>query len=823
MPNTTVFSPVTGAVVPLEQVPDPVFSEHMLGDGLAIDPATDVICAPFDGKIIHFNKESHALVVGRDGLEMLIHVGLETVALKGEGFTPLAQTGDEIVKGQPLLKFNPIVLSQKAACPFVILVVTTPTDALLVHKAEGIIKTGEVLFELAPIHAQPSDPQQNAYTQSLCVTVINPNGLHARPAGVLAKMALEYPFAVEIIKANSRANAKSVIAVMGLALAYKDQITLRAGGPADQAARFLSRLETGFKNGFGEISADPGIPAAAMPKSPTAMTACSGLAHGQSFLYQPSEILFEEHGAAVPTEQKRLDDAVQAIILETESKIAASPQEATRTILNAHLSILRDPQLLQTARKAVDQGYSAASGIYQAIQASMAVLQQTGSVFFMERTADLKDLRRRLLLHLGGREVPLPPLPQDCILIAQDLLPSEVTALEGRAAGVLLAEGSPTAHASILLRNMGIPSVVGAGRQVLDIPNATPLWLDADQAAYLLNPTPQQQASFADRLEQLRRKTHSQQQTAREPAATTDGVHISVTGNTANAKESAAAIQNGADGLGLVRTEFLFDGRQQPPSQAEQQAAYQPILDAAGGKPVTLRTLDAGGDKPLPFITIPAEENPIVGIRGIRAFEQNETFFRTQLRALLSTRHTGNLRIMLPMVTFAEEVDFFKQLITQEQRALGSTDSVQIGIMVEVPSAALISAQLAARVDFLSIGTNDLTQYTLAIDRGHKTLSARADSLHPAVLKLISLTCQGAKTHAKPVAVCGAMAGDLAAIPFLIGLGVTELAVGAAAIAPIKALIRQLNHQQCVQTAQEALQLSSAAEVRALAKKVFGI
>ena len=827
MPKTfTVYSPVEGAVVPLEQVPDPVFSEHMLGDGLAVDPGNDTVYAPFDGKVISVTKESHALVLGKDGAEILIHVGLETVNLKGEGFTSLVQAGETVQKGQPLLKFDPSVLAAKAPCSFVIVVVTTPAETTISHKAEGLIKVGTPLFEIPCANAAEETPSPTDFLESDVLTVINPNGLHARPAGVLAQMALKYPFAVEIVKGDQRANAKSVVGVMGLSLAYRDQVVIRAAGPEDQAKALLVQLATGFKEGFGEKGAAPMPSIASAPSAdqPTALSACAGLAYGKAFLYHAQDIFFEEQASADPiAEKKQLDDTLQAVILETQSKISTEKNEETKTILSAHLSILQDPEMLQTAHKAVANGKSAAYGISEAIRNSISVLQNTGNAFLMERAADLKDLRRALLLRLGGKKQDTPNIPEGSILIAEELLPSEVSALAGQAAGVLLAYGSPTAHASIMLRNMGIPSIVRAGAKVLSVASNATICLDADQATYLVNPDAAEQARFQTRLEKNKQERQAQQQTAHEKAVTKDGIQIWVEGNVANEKEASQSVQNGADGLGLVRSEFLFHGRSQSPSESEQRAAYQAILEAAQGRPVTLRTLDAGGDKPLPFVQIPPEDNPIVGIRGIRAFKRNESFFRTQLRAMLSVGKSGNLRIMLPMVAFTEEVDFFKQVIAEEKDSLGIKADIKIGIMVEVPSAALISSQMAARADFFSIGTNDLTQYTLAIDRGHKELSALSDSLHPAVLKLISLTCQGAKENGKPVAVCGAMAGDLMAVPLLIGLGVTELAVGAASIAPVKALVRRLDSQKCKAVAQKTLALASAQEVRALVRTEFGV
>ena len=825
MPHTlTVFSPVQGAVVPLEQVPDPVFSEHMLGDGLAIDPGTDTIYAPFDGEIVNVAPGLHALVIRSGQAEVLIHVGLETVGLKGQGFTPLVRMGDSVKKGQPLLRFNPHTLAEKGLCPLVVVLLTSPADTPVLHKAEGMVQTNSPLFQTAFPNQAEQEQGQGVFTESAPLTVINPNGLHARPAGVLAQLAMQYPYPVQISKNGASVNAKSVVSIMALALAYHDQVTVRAEGPQQQAKAFLAQVEAGFKNGFGEkdAGASPSAPKAAAAER-TALCACPGLACGEAFLYQPADITIDETAADPQTEKKRLDDTVQSVILETELKISQEKNPAVQAILTAHLRMLQDPLLLQTARDSVAKGKSAAYGLGLALRAGIGLLQKTQNNFLMERAADLKDLRRTLLLRLGAHAEPAPLPPQGCIWIAEDLLPSEAAALEGRAAGVLLAYGSPTAHASILLRNMNIPCIVRAGKEALEISSGATVCLDATRAQFAVNPDDAALEAFLSRQEATRRDQLRYQKDALQKACTKDGVQILVEGNVSSAKEAASAIASGADGLGLVRTEFLFQGRTQPPSEAEQCAVYQSILDAAQGRPVTLRTLDAGGDKPLPFLYIPPEDNPIVGVRGIRAFKKNEAFFRAQLRAMLRVRHNGNLRIMLPMIAFAEEVDYFKNILAQEQQSLGLEANVPLGIMVEVPSAALTSGQMAARADFFSIGTNDLTQYTLAIDRGHPELSGLSDPLHPAVLKLIELTCQGAAAHGKPTAVCGAMAGDLLAVPLLIGLGVRELAVSAGAVAEIKALVRTLDTQQCAQAAQKALTLASAQEVRLLAQEVFPI
>ena len=310
--------------------------------------------------------------------------------------------------------------------------------------------------------------------------------------------------------------------------------------------------------------------------------------------------------------------------------------------------------------------------------------------------------------------------------------------------------------------------------------------------------------------------------TATQPAITKDGTQIYVMGNASGEREAQAAQTNGADGLGLVRTEFIFYQGKEAPTEEEQYQLYQNIASALQGKPVTLRTLDAGGDKPVSYMPLPEEENPIMGMRGVRTYTRHRHLFLSQIRAMLRVAKTNPIRIMLPMVAFEDEFIEYKQIIEHEKKELGITTPVEVGMMIEVPSAALTAKLLSKHADFFSIGTNDLTQYTLAIDRGHRTLCYRADPMHPAVLQLIALTCQGAAANNRPVAVCGAMAGDLLAVPLLIGLGVGELAVGANAIAQVKARVRSLSKARCQEIAQQALAASDARAVRELVKKEFG-
>lgn len=838
MPDLQVFSPADGQLLPLEQVPDPAFSEKMLGDGIAVNPSAGFVAAPFDGQVVSLHSALHAIAVRGEGAEALIHVGVETVNLQGKGFKACVKEGDFVKKGQKLTEFDPVFLAQNAPCNWVILIITSPDGAELKKSALTQVHAGQdVVFTLPGVQTAAAQPQTQAvqnWLYSREVRVPNPNGLHARPAGNLAEEAKKYPFSIQVEVNGKHADAKSLVSMMGLSIQHGDTVRLRAPQEAAEAAAALENLASKIEGGLGETEAEaaavvhtlPSLPAADLSQPGStlhALTACTGIALGPAWTWQEAQLDFEETAQDPAAEQQRLQAALQAVLADCARQIAAAPNKAAAEILHAHEELLQDPFLAQQAQEHLQQGQSAPAAFNEAIRASIDVLKKTKNTFLMERIADLKDLRSRVLTQLTGQTPQAPQIPDGCILVAQELLPSDISAFDGRVRGVLLAQGSPTAHASILLRNQGIPSLVGAGEAVLSIPDAEELALNATEGLAYFRPTEEQKQQLARLQAQEKQAQERNRQNASQPAQTQDGVLVHVCGNAGNEKEAAAAYANGADGLGLVRTEFLFYQGPTAPTQAQQYALYQSVADALHGRPVTLRTLDVGGDKPVSYMPLPPEDNPIVGLRGVRNYRQYRALFTDQIRAMLRVQPTGVVRIMLPMVSFVDELVEYKQFIEEQKKALGLSARVEIGIMVEVPSAALCAKQLAKEADFFSLGTNDLTQYTLAIDRGHKTLCAQADPLHPAVLELIARTCQGAQAYQRPVAVCGAMAGDLAAVPLLVGLGVRELAVGAGAIAQVKALVRTLNSTHCAQVAAQACQLDSAAQVRALVKKEFDV
>ena len=815
----TLISPLDGKVVALENVPDPVFSERMLGNGMAIWPTSQTVFSPFSGTVININSASHALVIKHGDIELLIHVGLESVALKGEGFTLFVKKGERVTAGQKLLSFDLNILTKKAASPLVLLVVTSPADSAITPLAQDAIKTGLPFFSIDGSMSKTATMASLEVVESAPIPVLNANGLHARPAAILSAIAATHPYLVEIRKGNQCADAKSIVSLMGLGLTYKDIVTIRVFGPKGQAQEILDRLATAFKQGINR----PVAPTKTSPKTSEVQLqgtcACGGLARGKAFLLNTHAFSFEENASNSLQERQALDQALQTLKKQMEEHLSTEQNAVTRDILHAHLLLLNDPLLTEATHQLIEQGKTAAFAFNSAIRRSVDILKQTKNRFLMERIADLKDLRREVLCQLTGQQRRALNVPEESIIVAEELLPSDVASLPPHVTGVLLANGSPTSHAGILLRNRGIPSIFRAGPKVLDIPSQAVILLDADMGKVLVSPSEEQVQAFENRRRESQEITLQESARAQEPATTQDGLRVYVEGNIAGPNEAARAYAVGAEGVGLVRTEFLFQDRSIAPSENEQLAAYQSILDALPGKPVTFRLLDAGGDKPLPFVHINPEENPTIGVRGIRALEKNERFFRTQLRALLRLPEQNRVRIMLPMVSFVDEIKQFQEIFKQEASQLGLSQKAQLGIMVEVPSAALLAAQFAPYTDFFSIGTNDLTQYTLAIDRNHKELSPLADAMHPAVLRLISQTCEGAKMFRKPVSVCGALASEPDAVPFLIGLGVTHLAVSAGVVARTKARIRKSNFHRCAELAKEALQLSDANAVRELLKK----
>ena len=386
----------------------------------------------------------------------------------------------------------------------------------------------------------------------------------------------------------------------------------------------------------------------------------------------------------------------------------------------------------------------------------------------------------------------------------------------GTVAGICLAAGGATSHVSILAAAAGIPALVALGPALQTIAAGTPLILDAEGGQLQVDPGETHLETARRQIARAAERRARERELAQRECRTADGARIEVLANLGSLADAELAVRNGAEGCGLLRTEFLFLERREAPSEAEQHAEYQRIAAALAGRPLTIRTLDIGGDKPIAYLPLPPEDNPALGLRGVRTSLWREDLLDEQLRAVLAVQPAGQCRLLLPMVTDLAEIRAVRARIREACRRLGRHEPIELGAMIETPASALMADALAREVEFFSIGTNDLTQYTLAMDRGHAQLAARLDALHPAVLRLIARTAAAARAARRRTAVCGGLASDPAAVPILIGLGVHELSCVPAAIAPLKALIGGLTLAECRERAREALAQESAEAVRAL-------
>ncbi len=649
------------------------------------------------------------------------------------------------------------------------------------------------------------------------------HGLHARPAAQLAAALANIDAEVMLRMRGRDANARSVVAVMALGVARGEIVSAAVRGrEADAALRALGGvLEPVADNGQARRTPTcGGLSLAAKGRYfVRGLVAVQGLAIGRAAPLKDSE---PEIGPALgdpAAELVRLTGALGAVASSLQRVREAS--EGVRIgLLDAHLVLLSDPQLRQDAEASIAAGASAAQAWQDALRSASEPLRALSDPRMAERRADLLDIERQVLRVLaGGPPVNDTTLPEHAIVLADELLPSQLLALVAtRVAGICMAAGGATSHVAILAGSMGLPTLVAAGPAVLAIAPGTPLVLNADEGVLLVDPSESERrrldAVVLDREEARVRDEAA----AHLPARMADGTEVRVYCNLGTAAEAEAAVRAGAEGCGLLRSEFLFLSRSHAPDEDEQLAQYQAICNALAGRPLTVRTLDAGGDKPIGYLVLPQEVNPALGLRGLRTGLSRPDLMETQLRALARVEPAGRCRVLLPMVTDLDDLRAVRAQLTSACEAL-NRPAPAVGVMIETPAAALLADQLAGECEFLSIGSNDLAQYTLAMDRLHPTLSMRLDGVHPAVLRLIERAASAGAARKIETAVCGNLAADPEAVPLLIGLGIRELSVVPAQIPRLKSQLRKLDSAECADLARRALNLANAQQVRGLVRE----
>lgn len=554
------------------------------------------------------------------------------------------------------------------------------------------------------------------------------------------------------------------------------------------------------------------------------IAASAGIAIARAFLLKSPDFHIERKTiGSVKREMVRLAAALEEAKQELESvkqRAQAKLGEDKATIFAAHLLVLQDPEFIGPIQNKIrEENINAEFAVREVANMYIGMFEQLDNEYMKERAADIRDVTQRLLAHLlGVKLADLQAISEEVIIVAEDVTPFDTAQMDTRyVKGFATDIGGRTSHSAIMARSLEIPAVVGTKQVTKAVePN---MWIVVDglDGNVIINPTDEELEAYRKKQAQYEAQRATWAKLVNEKTVTADGVRIELAANIGTPEDIESVLKNGAEGIGLYRTEFLYMGRTQLPSEEEQYNAYKTVLEKMDGKPVVIRTLDIGGDKELPYLNMPKELNPFLGFRAIRLCLEMQDMFRVQLRALLRASMFGNLKIMFPMIATLEEFRQAKQIVEEEKAKLiaegiSVAGRIEIGIMVEVPATALLADVFAKEVDFFSIGTNDLIQYTMAADRMNEKVSYLYQPYHPALLRLIDMVIQAAHKEGKWAGMCGEMAGDPVAIPLLLGLGLDEFSMSASSILQARNMMKKLSREELEAHARKAMAMSTGEE-----------
>ncbi|CUQ13047.1 Phosphoenolpyruvate-protein phosphotransferase [Turicibacter sanguinis] len=562
------------------------------------------------------------------------------------------------------------------------------------------------------------------------------------------------------------------------------------------------------------------------------IAASNGIAIAKAFKLIEPELTVVK--ATISDVEAEINLYKEALVKTTEElqkikvKAAQNLSEEEAAVFDAHINMANDPELLsQTTDKIKSESVNAAYAFDEVSNMFIMMFESMDNEYFRERAADIKDIKKRILAHLLGVKVNDPStIDEQVVIIAEDLTPSDTAQLDRNfVKGFATNIGGRTSHSAIMARSLEIPAVVGTKTILEDVKDGDMIILDGLEGNVIVNPTAEQVAHYEEVAKQYEAQKAEWAKLKNEKTVSKDGQHVELAANIGTPKDVEGVLANGGEAVGLYRTEFLYMGRDNFPTEEEQFEAYKAVLEAMGDKPVVVRTLDIGGDKELPYLHLPKEMNPFLGYRAIRLCLDDTDLFRTQLRALLRASAYGKLRIMFPMIATLNEFRSAKALLLEEKAKLVAegvtvSEAIEVGMMVEIPSAAVLADQFAKEVDFFSIGTNDLIQYTMAADRMNEKVSYLYQPYNPSILRLVKMVIDAAHKEGKWTGMCGEMAGDQTAIPLLLGLGLDEFSMSATSILPARSLISKLSKAEMADLAAEALNKSTVEEVIELVENI---
>jgi phosphoenolpyruvate-protein phosphotransferase len=822
-----VLAPIKCIVVDLVDVPDEVFSSKILGDGVAIEPLDNKIYAPISGEVTLIAKTKHAFTISHEtGFQLLVHIGINTVDLNGKGFNLKIIQGQKVTQGEYIGTIDLEYIAKTAKSLITpILLPQLDNSAFTINKLSyaNIVDHTHIIMEVmqtSKINQSQNSKNiiSNNLIKSVPIKIKNINGIHARPAAVLVELAKQHSTDIFLEKSTQLANMRNFMQILGLSITHNDIVCIYAANNviieqvtnvlndfAEQQIEHTTNKNIDSANNHGKYEENKYFGTAVS----------SGIAVGQLIKLTPYNFNIQENSQNTLEEKSRIQLAIEATKEDLKGVIRelTGKNDLYVSICNLQLIFLDDENLITDINSIIDTGKTAEFAFSAIIAKNCQLLNQLNNQLLAERQNDLQDIRKKVLTKLTNSHKEII-IEKPSVILCNELTPNDILTFNDNVVGIVSVLGGNTSHVVIMARSKGIPLLLGVNPIILDTEVNEVVVLNNEIGYIDLKPTNEEINQSIVAMEK-----HKNPSIVNVSSLTTDNVKINCLANITNVNDMLLAKKYGADGIGLFRTEFIFLNQQNIPTIDEQQHIYAQVINQMNST-CTIRTIDIGSDKSTPSIKLPQETNPALGIRGIRTNYHYPNLFAEQLQAIVAT-NLPNIKIMLPMITSIEEYRTSLSLLNDIKKKLSNTRRIELGVMIETPAAVMLADIFAQEVDFFSIGDNDLTQYTLAIDREHNVLSQQCDHLHPAVIRSIKWTVDAAKKYNKPVSICGLMASNKLAIPLLIGLGITNLSMDCSEILRNKEIISKLSIQKSTQLANECLKLTTTQDVKNHVIKFF--